>query len=230
MFIGHYASGLAFYMQKPAGKITFFILVLGTQFVDLLWGLFTLLGFEGGISGGSVEHNYFDIPWSHSLLMMVVWSVLYGFGTNYFVKQKYPELTNFKLLSSLSVFSHWVLDFIVHNDDMRILPTTKQTIPSLYLWEFPMVTFVLELAIIAVAWYLYWKQLESKEGLTAAKNPLIMLILMVVLHILGYLPTFSDTEGSEVEPSLGIVVMIMIFVIAVLMTWVHPTKPTNSQS
>ena len=94
MFVGHFANGLAFHARKPGGKLTFFILVLGTQIADLLWGLFTVLGFEGGFSGGSVEHNYFDIPWSHSLLMMIVWSILYGFGTNYYVQQKYPDINS----------------------------------------------------------------------------------------------------------------------------------------
>ena len=104
MFIGHFATGLAFYIKKSGGKLTFFILVLGTQFADLLWGLFTLIGIEGGFSGGSVKHNNFDIPWSHSLLMIVFWSVLYGFSTNYFVNKKYSDVSNFHLVQGYRFF------------------------------------------------------------------------------------------------------------------------------
>lgn len=231
MFIGHYATGLAFHIRKPEGKLTFFILVLGTQFVDILWGLFTLLGFEGGISGGSVEHNYFDIPWSHSLLMMVVWSVLYGFGTNFYVKQKYPDLNNFALLAGLSVFSHWILDFIVHNDDMRVLPTDDMTVPSLYLWEYPVVTFFVELVIIVGSWEYYLRGLKKSEGSEfTRKKPLMMAGLLLFLHIVNFLPSFSDADGSEADATLGAVLMIAIVLIAAVMAWIHPDKPENAAS
>ncbi|OLS20057.1 MAG: hypothetical protein HeimC2_39120 [Candidatus Heimdallarchaeota archaeon LC_2] len=224
MFIGHFATGLAFYVQKQGGKITFFLLVLGTQFVDILWGLFTLLGFEGGVSLGSVKHNFFDTPWSHSLLMMIVWSVIYGFAANYYVSINDKELNNFGIIAGLSVFSHWVLDFIVHNDDMRIIPTSDQTLPSLYLWEFPIATFIIEFAIIIGSWWLYWKVLKSKEEIISSTRPLLMIGLLSFLHLINFLPSFNDVEGMEVDAITGLAGFIGIVVIASIMTWIHPER------
>jgi len=154
---------------------------------------------------------------------------IYGYGTNYYVQQKFSEMNNFGLISGFSVFSHWILDFIVHNDDMRIIPTSDQTLPSLYLWEYPLASFIVELVIIITAWEYYLSGLKSSQGINLTrKKPLILVGLLTFLHIVNFLPTFSDADGSEAEPGLGIVVMIMILVIATLMTWLHPEKPETN--
>lgn len=227
MFIAHYATGLAFHMRKPGGKLTFFILVLGTQFVDLLWGLFVLLDIEGGFSGGSVEHNNFDVPWSHSLLMVALWAVVYGFGTDFYIKQKFPELNNFALISGLSVFSHFILDFIVHGDDIRYIPTNDSTVPSLKLWEYPVVAFLFELAIVIVVWYFYWQFLSERDEIGESKKPYIMLAVFGVLHLINYLPSFTDGEGSEADATAGFAVLIMIPLIAWITTVLHVEKGSS---
>ncbi|MHA2032234.1 MAG: hypothetical protein ACW99A_21830 [Candidatus Kariarchaeaceae archaeon] len=222
MFISHFATGLGFYLQKKGSKLAFFLLVLGTQIADILWGLFTLLDIEGGFTNGSVEYNSFDFPWSHSLVMMIVWSILYGFATQWYVLQKNPELTGFGLISGISVFSHWVLDFIVHGDDMLVFPTGPDTtVPSLHLWDYPLVSFFLELLIVGVLFYYYWSN-HDEEGFKASKKPFAMLGFMVFVHVSTYLPTFDDTPAEDVASEVGALVLIMILLITAVMTWLHP--------
>ena len=164
--------------------------------------------------------------------MMIVWSILYGFGTNYYVQQKYMDINNINIIAGLSVFSHFVLDFVVHNDDMRIIPTSDTSFPTLYLWEYPTVTFILEFVIIIGSWEYYLKGLKTSQGSDfSRKRPLILLGLLSLLHIVFYLPSFSDdAEGSDADSMLGVSVMILILGIAALMAWAHPPKPTISQT
>lgn len=224
MFISHFATGLGFHMQKKGSKLTFFLLVLGTQIADVLWGLFTLLNIEGGFTNGSVEYNLFDVPWSHSLFMMIVWSILYGFSTQWYVLQKNPELTGFGLISGLSVFSHWILDFIVHGDDMLVFPAGPDTtVPSLHLWEFPYVSFFLELLIVGALFYYYWSNHDEPE-FKDSQRPFAMLGFMVVIHVFGYLPTFDDTPAEDVASGVGAFVIILILLITAVMAWLHPVS------
>jgi hypothetical protein len=93
---GHLAIG--FSAKKYAPQVTLLAFLGGAYFMDLIYFLFLLLG---------IETYEFD-PWSHSLLMAVVWSIALGLGTLALSK-------NLKsgCVMSLVVFSHFVLDFIV---------------------------------------------------------------------------------------------------------------------
>ena len=80
MFIGHFAAAMA---TKPAAPRTSLgWLFAASQFPDLLWPVFLLTGIESArIAPGDTAFTplAFDhYPWSHSLLMVVIWGVLLG--------------------------------------------------------------------------------------------------------------------------------------------------------
>jgi len=98
MGFGHCAVGLA---AKPvAPKVPLGILLLATMMLDVLAIAFGWMGIEGGKAG---------IPWSHSLLMSVVWSVAAGLLCSRIYHNHRAGAA-----IGLLVFSHWVLDFISH--------------------------------------------------------------------------------------------------------------------
>ncbi|OLS28513.1 MAG: hypothetical protein HeimC2_05690, partial [Candidatus Heimdallarchaeota archaeon LC_2] len=99
-----------------------------------------------------------------------------------------------------------------------------QTLPSLYLWEFPIATFIIEFAIIIGSWWLYWKVLKSKEEIISSTRPLLMIGLLSFLHLINFLPSFNDVEGMEVDAITGLAGFIGIVVIASIMTWIHPER------
>ena len=225
MFIGHYATGLGFYIKEKGSKASLFLLALGTQFMDVLWGLFTIIGIEGGMSGGNVKYNFFDVPWTHSLLMAIVWSVLYGIASQYYMLKKY-QVSNFGIWAGFSVFSHFILDFIVHNHDMRYTPFSDKTVPSLYLWKYPYLSFLVEFIIIVGCWYYYW--MNSKDEFQTSQKPLIMLGFLVLVDVIGFLPSLSDTQASEVKPAMGIFTMIGLILIPLIMVYLHPINKSSS--
>lgn len=60
------------------------------------------------------------------------------------------------------VFSHWLLDLLVHRTDMPILPGNAGNLPRLGfgLWAYPAVSIALELALVVVGAVLYWRAAE----------------------------------------------------------------------
>jgi membrane-bound metal-dependent hydrolase YbcI (DUF457 family) len=56
------------------------------------------------------------------------------------------------------VFSHWVLDFIVHRDDLPLLPGNVGGVRvGLGLWKVEWAAIALEAAILLVGAYMYWR-------------------------------------------------------------------------
>ena len=102
MFYGHIGVALA---SKPLiPKISLGLLLVAVTFLDILAGLFSLIGIEyTNVDGISV------IPWSHGLMMSVIWSLMVS-GIAYLTSGNWKT----GLALGLLVFSHWLLDFISH--------------------------------------------------------------------------------------------------------------------
>src|SRR2546427_11833494 len=110
MFIGHFGVALA--AKKIAPRTSQGTLILGARFADLLWPILLLAGVEHveivpGITKVS-PFDFTDYPFSHSLLMLFLWSLLVG-GIYYGVRRYQRGV----LVIAAAVISHWLLDFIV---------------------------------------------------------------------------------------------------------------------
>ena len=95
--IAHLGIGLA--AKTIAPKAPLGILLLASEALDLLWGVFALSGIE----------NLQVSPWSHGLFMSVIWSGIFALLSWRIYRDRRTGL-----VIGLVVFSHWVLDFITH--------------------------------------------------------------------------------------------------------------------
>jgi hypothetical protein len=70
------------------------------------------------------------------------------------------------------VFSHWILDLIVHRPDLPILPGNAGNLPLLGfgLWQFPVISALLELAIVLAGVYLYFRRADRSVAGSAADS------------------------------------------------------------
>ncbi len=99
--LGHIGFGFA---AKPiAPKVHLLVLLIATELIDILWGLFYFTGID--LNGVGI----YSSPWSHSLFMSVVWSVLAALITASIYHGRRSGI-----FVGLLVFSHWVIDFITH--------------------------------------------------------------------------------------------------------------------
>jgi hypothetical protein len=156
MFIGHYGVALALKRAEP--KVSLGTLFFVTQFVDVLWAVFLLLGWERArVEPGITEAtpiNFLSYPLSHSLLAAVVWAavaaaVYYSWPTR--DTARHGRAT---VIVAIVGASHWFLDVIVHRPD---LPLTGPESPKvgLGLWDSLPGTIAVELLILAVGLALY---------------------------------------------------------------------------
>jgi hypothetical protein len=151
MFIGHF--GVAFGSKKIVPKVSLGTLIFAAQLLDLVWPILLLLGIEHvRIDPGNTAYTpleFYDYPITHSLLLVLVWSLLFG-GIYYGFKR----WTKGAIVAGCAVLSHWVLDFLTHRPDLPLLPW-EESYAGLGLWNSIPATVIVEWAIFAAGVILY---------------------------------------------------------------------------
>lgn len=99
--LGHLGLGFAAKLYAP--KVHLAVLLIATELIDILWGVFYFLGIDRDNVG--VDSS----PWSHSLFMSVIWSVMAAL----LIARLYHNSRS-GIITGLLVFSHWIIDFITH--------------------------------------------------------------------------------------------------------------------
>jgi membrane-bound metal-dependent hydrolase YbcI (DUF457 family) len=159
MFIGHYAVALA--SKRAAPDTSLGTLFLSAQFVDLLWPLFLLIGVEHvRIEPGNtavMPLDFYDYPFSHSFVVSIVWSV--ALGLLYFAFRRYPRGA---WIVGLCVFSHWILDAIVHRPDLPLMPGSNIRI-GFGLWNSMAGSIVVEFGIFLIGLVLYLRATVARD-------------------------------------------------------------------
>jgi membrane-bound metal-dependent hydrolase YbcI (DUF457 family) len=130
MFVGHLAVALGAKRVEP--KVPLAALVAAACALDVLWPLFVLVGLEVvRIEPGNTDFtplNFVSYPWSHSLLMSVVWGAIAGHFARVWLKS-----TRAGIVVALLVVSHWVLDYVTHRPDLPLWPFGPKV--GLGLWD-----------------------------------------------------------------------------------------------
>src|SRR4051812_49978888 len=111
MYAGHLASALAMKAKEPRAPT--WALVLGVGVLDVLFSIFVPLGIERAslTPGVSPGFSLDFIDWSHSLLMSLLWAA--AFGALFWKRGRVVALW-----CALAVFSHFVLDLLMHPHDL----------------------------------------------------------------------------------------------------------------
>lgn len=179
MFIGHYGVGLA--AKKTTPRISLGTLFMAAQWLDLLWPIFLILNIEhvtihpGDTKMTPLNFDYY--PFSHSLLFVLIWSVL--FGSVYFIFRR--NLKN-SIVLSLLVLSHWVLDLFVHRPDLALYPGGP--FEGIGLWNYPIIALILEFLIYITGIILYLTTTKPKDK-TGTYSFWGLIILLVLFHIVN---------------------------------------------
>ncbi|HZY39540.1 MAG TPA: metal-dependent hydrolase [Mucilaginibacter sp.] len=179
MVIGHFGFGLG--AKKFAPKLSLGLIFMAVQFADLLWPTLLLLNIEKvGIQPGNTKFplNFIYYPFTHSLLMSLFWAGC--FGLIYWLFKK--DLKTAVVLG-ICVFSHWVLDLIVHIPDLPLYPGGSPKV-GLGLWNWPLLTALVEGALFITGMVLYMRTTKAKNS--AGKWGFwLMIVLLVIVHLAG---------------------------------------------
>jgi len=158
VFVGHYGPSFAAKALKKS--IPLWVLFIAVQLLDVLWGTFVYLGIEKvRIVPGITATNPLDLyymPYTHSLIGSILWAI--AASVVYYVFRKVDGLAAAVLVGA-AVFSHWMLDFLVHRPDLPLYDNTFKV--GLGLWNYPALAFVLEVVVLFGGMYLYLKATQS---------------------------------------------------------------------
>jgi hypothetical protein len=218
MFVGHYS--VAFACRTERNKIPLWVLFVAVQFLDYIWATLVLLGIEKlrvikGFTAGSMLDSYFH-PYSHSLITAILWSVIAALVYNA-VCSRHPfdsaqgRLSHYSrsapLVIGLAVFSHWILDLIVHPRDLAIYDNTWKV--GFGLWNYRDPEFALEVALLAGGIGLYLTRNAMSE---IRKGAVIAFGLVLVIVQIGdtYVPRTPLTDKATV---IGVWVFYTLFVL-----------------
>jgi membrane-bound metal-dependent hydrolase YbcI (DUF457 family) len=205
MFIGHFAVGFA--AKRVAPRTNIALLLAAALFLDILWPIFVLVGWEQvRIDPGNTRYtplNFVSYPWSHSLVMSMLWATLLALV--YFLATRYRPGA---LMIWIAVVSHWILDWITHAQDMPIYPGGPRF--GLALWNSIAGTMIVELLMFAIGVGLYMRVTRARDRIGR-----YALLAYVVLLLIAYVSDrFSDPPSS-----IDAIAWLGVIASAVLVPW-----------
>lgn len=205
MFIGHFAVGLA---AKPAApRVPLPWLLFAPNFLDVVWPVLVLAGVEQAtIEPGNTAFtplHLVHMPWSHSLVMAIVWSAL--LALLYWLRAR--DGRGAAVLAAL-VTSHWVLDWITHGPDMALAPGNPTKL-GLGLWNSIAGTLIVELALFVVGVWLYLRATRpiDRAGRRGAAA------LVAFLLIAYFAAAFGPLPPSIVAVTISVLVLTVVLVV-----------------
>lgn len=217
MFAGHYAA--AFAGRATGTVVPLWVLCVAVQFVDFLWAGFILLGIEeAAIVPGFAEASNLDLhfmPFTHSLVGSLVWSAVFAAG--YLLIARPQRKLTVALIAGGAVFSHWLLDFIVHLPDLPILYGDPKL--GLGLWRSLLWSQVVEVGLLVAAavWLVHSTEAKGRFGVV---SPWLFLAALLALQTISHLPT---EEYPPIE-AFAVQALIAYTLVAALAALVDATR------
>lgn len=184
MVLGHF--GVAAAAKPSAPEVPIWAMMAASQAMDIAFVPLLLLGVES-ITPGSYGQSVITAYYTHSVVgALIIAALMFWIGKAVWKTQR--AAWTLGLLSA----SHWLLDLIVHRQDMPILPGNVGGLPllGLGLWNYPWVALALEivLAVVGLVIYFRWASERSQSDKRWYLGPVITAVIFVAL-ILSDLPT-----------------------------------------
>lgn len=167
--------------------------------MDILGFTFTMLGIEKAYIVPNVNpmlRYIINMPYSHSLSGTLLVSVIV------FVLFRALNKKSWAWVLGLCVLSHWFIDLMVHTPDLIMFSGNRKV--GMGLWNYPVLTYIAELAFFLTGWLLLKKNIYSY----------LLLILMLgaaTVMIFAELPPFFIKHISLCFAGLLIFTLVSVF-------------------
>ena len=161
MFIGHY--GPAFGAKAALRIVPLWVLFIAVQWMDVCWSVLVLLGVEKlRIVPGFTQASPLDLyymPFTHGLIGALALSAVFGGIVAAFFRARRGAV--FAIVAAC-VFSHWLLDLVVHVPDMPLWENTMKV--GLGLWHWAWISVPLEIATLLAGAWLYARYVPVRRS------------------------------------------------------------------
>lgn len=202
MFVGHY--GPCFAIKSTQRSIPLWALFIAVQFLDVGWSVLVFFGVEKlRIVPGITASNPFDLyymPYTHSLIAALVWSMA-GIFPGKVLLRNWPA----GIWVGVAIFSHWVLDFLVHRPDLPLYDDAAKV--GLGIWNYPIIALLLEALLLFGGMFLYLRQTRAVSAIGRFGPPVFGIVMLAIQSYIffGPLPT------SPVDAAVTALITYIVF-------------------
>jgi len=179
MLVGHY--GPAFVLKGAEKTVPLWVLFVAVQWMDVLWAGLVGLGIERfRVVPGFTATNALDLyymPFTHSLPGSFVLSLALGAVVAGFYRANRGRIL---LVVALAVFSHWLIDLIVHVPDLPLWDDRYKV--GFGLWNYFWIALALEFAIL-IGGALYYMRIVPSVRPRGDVALWLFVGFMMLLHV-----------------------------------------------
>jgi hypothetical protein len=182
MFAGHF--GVAAAVKSKTPELPLWSLIVSSQLLDIAYIPFSLAGIERmePVGDGGYGNMMIYAFYTHSLVGALLLALLAAGLAGKFWGRKSAIITG------AVVFSHWVLDLIVHRPDMPILPGNLGNLPLLGfgLWESVPASMFVEFLLIAAGGFYYFRYVLQNSSPKAKGKKIAVGFAMTAFLLLSF--------------------------------------------
>lgn len=205
MFIGHY--GPAFGGKAALRQIPLWVLFVAVQWMDVVWSILVLLGIEKlrivpGLMEGSSLDLYF-MPYTHGLFGALALSAIWAGIVAVFMRENKRAVF---MVVAACVFSHWLLDLVVHKPDLWIYDGVKW---GFGLWRWVSVSLPLEIASLLLGAWFYARYVPARGYGNAMLWLFVIAMAAVEVYAVFGPPPVSGF--AEARTALAAYVVLVLF-------------------
>lgn len=211
MFVGHYAASLA--LKKFEKRASLGVLFLSVQLVDIVFFPLVLLGIERiNIIENFTQSTHFELeymPYTHSLVGSVLWALAAYALFRWVIVKKHAVA----LVVALAVFSHWVLDLVVHTPDLPLWNDASLKL-GFGLWNNAIAVYILEAALLLGALWIYLRSTSASTA-TGKYGMGVFVVFLLLINILNIFGPLQDDNKT----TLAVSALAAYFLFAAVAFW-----------
>jgi hypothetical protein len=225
MFIGHY--GVSFAGKAAEKRLPLWLLFLAVQWLDVVWSALVMLNVEKiRIVPGFTESNDMDLyymPYTHGLPGALALAAAFGAIAVLFWKDRRIAIWT---VAAGAVFSHWLLDLVVHVNDLPLWGDSYKV--GFGLWRHVWLSLPLELFILVTGAVLYARAVPSRTrfGDAALWSFVAAMIAVQVGVTFGPQPAATGLD----EAHSAIFAYLALAGVAGLVDWARGTAGTRARA
>src|SRR6266550_411122 len=149
----------------------------------------------------TIPLDLYYMPYTHGLVAAIGWSVVAFLAYRFAVRSAPLRAA---AIVGLAVFSHWVLDFLVHRPDLPLYDNTAKV--GLGLWNLPAVALGLEALLLFGAMWLYLRYTVRRTA---------MLVFGVVMLAIQAYVFFGPPPASDKAAAATALIAYAVFAVVI---------------
>ena len=212
MFVGHYGPSFAIKSTQPA--IPLWSLFIAVQLLDLGWSALVFLGVEKvRIVPGITASNPLDLyymPFTHSLFAALAWSVAGILLAGILLARLSLGVRDWagSLWLGAAVFSHWVLDVVVHRRDLPLYDDTAKI--GFGVWNYPIIALSLEALLLFGGMIMYMRKTKPLNAVGSFGPPIFGVLMLAIQTYVFFGPPPASPNAAAATALIAYLVFAAV--------------------